>query len=487
MEVIVLAIYDAALVVLSLFGVYGLVMIYHYYKLAPRDPEVQAVANADQLPLVTVQLPIYNERYVVERLIDSVCALDYPQEKLEIQVLDDSTDETRELTAHIVAQKQQEGFKIVQLHRVNRTGFKASALKEGLEKAHGEFIAIFDADFIPNPDFLTRTIPHLLADTELGLVQTRWEHLNSDYSLLTRVQAMALDAHFAMEQQVRNRAKFFINFNGTAGIWRKSCIEDAGNWHSDTLTEDLDLSYRAQLRGWRFLYLNNVTVPAELPSEVNGLKLQQFRWTKGAIETAKKHLLAVWRSEQPLQIKVHATIHLTSNIIFPFILLVALLNVPIIFVKNTHPELGLYFNLMAVFVLASISSFLFYLSAQRNIRHDWRKRILLFPLFMAGTMGMAVNNTRAVLEAIISHKSDFKRTPKYNIRSKSDSWKMSSYRFSNVGFGTILELMLAGYFLFGIVASIYFLEIAALPFQFMYLFGFGLAGFLSLRHAWIRS
>jgi cellulose synthase/poly-beta-1,6-N-acetylglucosamine synthase-like glycosyltransferase len=399
-------------------------------------------------------------------------------------VLDDSTDDTLELSRTVVERKRAEGYDIVLLHRSNRSGFKAGALKQGLAVASGEYVAIFDADFVPTAGFLRETVPHLTADANLGMVQARWEHLNAGYSLLTRVQAMALDAHFAMEQQMRNRSHAFINFNGTAGVWRAACIRDAGDWESDTLTEDLDLSYRAQMRGWRFLYLNDVTVPAELPAEVNGLKLQQFRWTKGAIETAKKHLAAMWRSAQPLRVKLHATVHLTSNLVFPFILFIALLNVPIVMVKKAHPELDLYFNLMAVFIVASISTFLFYLFAQRDIRLDWKRRMILFPVFMASTMGLAVNNTRAVMEALFNRKSDFKRTPKYNIVDKRDSWRGSRYRFANVGgLTTAVELALALYFLIGVCISIWLVEIAALPFQLLFLFGFGTAGVLSLKHA----
>ena len=487
MELILLGIYILALVILSIFGLYGLVMVITYLRLKPSDPQPARRVADDELPLVTVQLPIFNERYVVERLIDAVCVLDWPKERLEIQVLDDSTDDTVRLSQIVVNQKLNDGFNIKLLHRTNRAGYKAGALKQGLAVSEGEYVAIFDADFIPSSNFLRDTVPHLIADPNIGMVQARWEHTNGDYSLLTRVQAMALDAHFAMEQQVRNRARVFINFNGTAGVWRKNCIVDAGDWHSDTLTEDLDLSYRAQLRGWRFLYLNDVTVPAELPAEVNGLKLQQFRWTKGAIETAKKHLRRVWKSEQPLAVKLHATIHLTSNVVFPFILFIALLNVPIVLVKKAHPELDPYYNWMAIFILASISTFLFYLCAQRNIRGDWKHRILLFPVFMAGTMGLAVNNTKGVLEALFNKKSEFKRTPKYNITKKEDTWTQSIYRLSKVSLGTMIELLLAIYFVVGVIISVWLVEIAALPFQLLYLFGFGFAGYLSLRHAWARG
>ncbi len=484
MELIILALYTFALAVLSIFGLYGLVLVISYWRLKPRDPKRPVLPVDAELPRVTVQLPVFNERYVIERLIESVCAIDWPRERLEIQVLDDSTDDTLELSRSVVERKRAEGYDIVLLHRTDRRGFKASALKAGLAAASGEFIAIFDADFVPTPGFLRETLPHLITDPNLGMVQARWEHLNDGYSLLTRVQAMALDAHFAMEQQVRNRTDAFINFNGTAGVWRTACIIDAGDWHSDTLTEDLDLSYRAQMRGWRFLYLNEVTVPAELPAEVNGLKLQQFRWTKGAIETAKKHLAEMWRSAQPLRVKLHATIHLTSNLVFPFILFIALLNVPIVMVKKAHPELDLYFNLMAVFIFASISTFLFYLFAQRDLRLDWKRRMILFPVFMASTMGLAVNNTRAVMEALFNRKSDFKRTPKYSIIDKRDSWRGSRYGFARAGgLTTAVELALALYFFVGVCISIWLVEFAALPFQLLFLFGFGTAGVLSLKHA----
>ncbi len=483
MEIVLLAVYVLALVVLSGFGLYALVMVVIYLRLRPSDPVQGPEIVEEDLPLVTVQLPVFNERYVIERLVNAVCALDWPKEKLEIQVLDDSTDDTVTISREIVARKREEGYRIELIHRTDRSGFKAGALKGGLEVSEGAYVAIFDADFIPESRFLRDTVPHLVNAPEVGMVQARWEHLNSDYSLITRIQAMALDAHFAMEQQVRNRAEVFINFNGTAGVWRKACILDAGDWHSDTLTEDLDLSYRAQLRGWRFLYLNDITVPAELPAEVNGLKLQQFRWTKGAIETAKKHLWRVWRSDQSLAVKLHATVHLTSNVVFPFILFIAILNLPIVLIKQAHPELDLYFNMMAIFILASISTFLFYLCAQRDLRGDWKRRMILFPVFMAGTMGMAVNNTRAVLEALFNRKSDFKRTPKYNILKKGDNWKGSLYRFSRVDGGTLIELLLALYFAIAIGVSIWLVDIAALPFQLMYLFGFGFAGVLSLRHA----
>jgi cellulose synthase/poly-beta-1,6-N-acetylglucosamine synthase-like glycosyltransferase len=293
-----------------------------------------------------------------------------------------------------------------------------------------------------------------------------------------------LDGHFVVEQQIRHRAGFFINFNGTAGVWRKRTIEDAGNWHSDTLAEDLDLSYRAQLRGWRFMFLNDVTSPAELPADINSLKTQQFRWTKGAVETAKKLLPQVWNSPLPLATKLESTVHLTSNLVFPFIMLVAFLNVPLVMIKNEVGGFDAYFSMMSVFVLASISTFLFYLYAQRDIHMDWQRRLLLFPVFMAGSMGLAVNNTKAVMEALIGKKSEFKRTPKYRIEKASDDWRMKRYVQRRISWIVLVELALAAYFVFGIAKSISYLEIAAIPFQLMFLVGFGTVGVLSLRHAY---
>lgn len=481
MENLILALYFFSLCILFLFGLHGLVMIYYYHKTS----RVSHTPPSDlqEFPIVTVQLPIFNEVYVVERLVKAVCSMDYPKDKLEIQLLDDSTDETVELSLDIVAHYAAQGFDIKHIHRIDRTGFKAGALKAGLETARGEFVAIFDADFVPREDFLLKTVPHFYKHERIGMVQTRWEHLNEDYSFLTRAQAMALDGHFVIEQQVRNKAGFFINFNGTAGVWRKQTIEDAGNWHADTLAEDLDLSYRAQLRGWKFVFLNDVTSPAELPAEINALKTQQFRWTKGAIETAKKLLPSVWKSALPFGTKLQCTVHLTSNIVFPFIVLVALLNVPLVIIKNTVAGYDEYFTMMSIFVLASISTFAFYTYAQRAIHLDWRRRILLFPVFMAGSMGLAVNNSRAVLEALFNKKTEFTRTPKYRVEGNKDEWKDKKYVQKKISKAVFLEIALALYFIFGIAASIYFLEIAAIPFQLMFLIGFGIVGTLSLRHA----
>ena len=479
MEEIILFTYIGSLMILFTFGSHGFIMIYYYLK--HRHQRDDFSAELESFPVVTLQLPIYNEMYVIERLIKTVCEIDYPIDKLEIQVLDDSTDETVEIVANIVKEYQLRGFDIHHIHRTDRSGYKAGALKEGLKVAKGEFVGIFDADFIPRKNFLQIVLP-FFKDPKIGMVQTRWEHLNRAYSLVTQIQALALDGHFVLEQQVRNKAGYFINFNGTSGVWRKECIFDAGNWEADTLTEDLDLSYRAQLKGWKFRYLTDFTTPSEVPSEINSLKSQQFRWTKGAIETARKMLFRVWAAKLPLKTKIMCTFHLTNNIVFPFILVACLLNMPIVLIKNT----GLYdtyFIFMSVFVLAFIASFLFYLYSQKDVYEDWRSRILLFPVFMAGSMGFAINNTKAVFEALINKKSEFVRTPKYGIEGDKDKWQDKKYVHKKVvKFSVVFELLIALYSLACVVVSAVTLQISAIPFQLMYTFGFGLVAYLSIKH-----
>jgi cellulose synthase/poly-beta-1,6-N-acetylglucosamine synthase-like glycosyltransferase len=482
MEQFILIAYIICLSILFVFGAHGFVMVYHYYR---HRNEVEGDLPLVETPMVTIQLPLYNEMYVVRRLIDASCAIEYPKDRIEIQVLDDSTDETVDLVASIVREKQAKGFNIVHAHRTNRQGFKAGALKEGLKTAKGEFVAIFDADFIPRPEFLTKTIPYFFKDEKIGMVQTRWEHLNGDYSLMTRTQAMALDGHFVIEQNIRNKAGYFINFNGTGGVWRKETIMDAGNWQSDTLTEDLDLSYRAQLRGWKFKFLRDVTSPAELPAEINALKSQQFRWTKGAIETARKLLPMVWKSNIPFRIKFHSTFHLTNNIVFPFIILASILNVPLTFIKHGG-GFDAYFDFMSVFVLAFIGSFLFYLYSQKDIYTDWRKRIMLFPVFMAGSMGFAVNNSKAVLEGLFKRKSEFVRTPKYGIEGKKQQWNDKKYVPVKFSWTVLIEIGLALYCFFGVLSSLYYMEIAAVPFQLLFTAGYGFVA-PALRSAGTRS
>lgn len=484
MDDIVLVSYFISLTILLVFGSHGFIMIYYHNKYKKKEP----IPNKDFVPdkLVTIQLPLYNELYVAERLIHSVCEIDYPRELLEIQVLDDSTDETVDIVAKLVEIKQQQGFDIQHVRRESRKGFKAGALKEGLKTAKGDYVAIFDADFVPSKNFLKNTLKYF-HNPKVGMVQTRWEHLNSDFSILTKIQALALDGHFVIEQSVRNKAGFFINFNGTGGVWKKECIEDAGNWQDDTLTEDLDLSYRAQLKGWKFIYLKDFTTPAELPFEINALKAQQFRWTKGAIETAKKILPLVWKSNLPLKVKLQSTFHLTNNFLFPVTLLAGILNVPLIFIKNSGPH-DAFFDFMSIFILAFIGSFIFYLYSQKDVYADWRKKIALFPLFMAGSMGLAVNNSRAVFEGLMNRKSEFVRTPKFKVVKRTDAVASNSnYITKKLNFSVYVELLLAVYCLVGVGASIYFLEIAALPFQLMFFFGYAVVSVMSLKNAFLKK
>lgn len=481
-ETIILAIYIISLSILFLFASHGFNMIYFYFKTFKKRTEDLSPdeLKLDEYPIVTIQLPLFNEKYVICRLIDATVRIEYPKDKLEIQILDDSTDDTVDIIANHIKKYIEQGYDIKHIHRKNREGYKAGALKEGLKTAKGEFVAIFDADFIPRKKFLLRTLPYFYKDPKIGLVQTRWEHLNRDYSVITKTQAIALDGHFVVEQAVRNRAGFFINFNGTGGIWRKECIFDAGNWEADTLTEDLDLSYRAQMRGWKLKYLVNFTSPAELPSEINSLRSQQFRWTKGAIETAKKIFPRVLKSDMPLKLKFQSFIHLCSNIAYPFILIAAILN-PIITLIKEGGEYDPVFKFMSLFIFAFISSFLFYLYSQKDIYPDWQKRILYFPVFMTGSMGLSVNNTKAVIEGIINKKTEFVRTPKFKITHEKDSIYDKKYLAKKVPFISYIEAILSLYSLTGVIFSIIYAQIASLPFQIMFTAGFGLIAYLSFK------
>ncbi len=490
LESSILAIYFVSLAILFIFGSHGYVMVYLYNKF--RVPARKNPPSLQDFPEVTIQLPVFNEMYVVERLIRAVCEIDYPRERLEIQVLDDSTDETTAIAQRWVAHYQQQGFAIQLLHRDNRQGYKAGALREGLAGAAGEFIAIFDADFVPPADFLRRSLPHF-QDAKIGVVQTRWGHLNFDYSMLTRGQAIGLDGHFVVEQTARNRAGYFINFNGTAGVWRRACILDAGNWTDDTLTEDLDLSYRAQLRGWKFVFLLDTVCQSELPAEIGGVKSQQFRWTKGAIQTAKKNLPRVWKSSLPLRVKLQCTVHLTNNLVFPFILIVGLLNLPLVIIKNESAnDHTLFFAVISIFVLAFFGSFLMYLTALRESYPDWRRRLLYFPLFMAGSMGLSINNTRAILQGLFKYRGEFLRTPKYRLESLSDGFHDKKYfttrEFWQRGMRNgIPEMLVALYCLAGIGVAIYYREIAAIPFQSLYFLGYSFIAYLSFKqYFWPR-
>ncbi|MBI5401934.1 MAG: glycosyltransferase [Ignavibacteriae bacterium] len=479
---VILAAYIIALTILFVFASHGFSMSYFYFKTFKKRTQdlTEEEMKIIDYPVVTIQLPLYNERYVITRLIDCTLKLDYPKEKLEIQILDDSTDDTSEIIDHHIKQYLEQGYDIKHIHRTNREGFKAGALKEGLKTCRGEFVAIFDADFIPRKKFLKRTLPYFFRDDKIALVQTRWEHINREYSILTKAQAIALDGHFVIEQAVRNRAGFFIQFNGTGGIWRKQAILDSGNWEADTLTEDLDLSYRAQMRGWKIKYIVNFTSPAELPAEINSLKNQQFRWTKGAIETMKKLFPKVLKSKMPLKMKLQSFVHLCSNIAYPFILIAGILNLPVTLIKEGG-EYDPVFKFMSIFIFAFVSSFMFYLYSQKDVYEDWQKRIVLFPVFMTGSMGLSVNNTKAVFEGLINKKSEFVRTPKFKITDDKHTWQDKKYLTKKIPFTTYIEAVLSLYCFTGVGFSIYYVQIAALPFQIMFALGYGLIAYLSIK------
>lgn len=412
------ALYVLAGVILSLYGLNSLALTIIYWLRRRRPAPLPAFTGA--WPAVTVQLPIYNEQYVVERLIAAACALDYPRDRLEIQVLDDSTDETREIAQAAVRRYQAAGCQVRYLSRPDRTGFKAGALQAGLAQAHGELIAIFDADFVPPADFLRRTVP-VFADPQVGCVQARWAHLNDDYSALTRAQALGLDGYFAVEQAARHLGGTFLCFNGTAGVWRRACIEDAGGWQADTLTEDLDLSYRAQLRGWRFVYQPDVAVPGELPVQMDGFKRQQARWAAGGLQCARKILPQLWRAPVPLWVKVEETLYLTRHICYPLILFLALCTLPM--VLNPAPAL----DFMAVFLLAALGAPLLYLSALVALYPRWWTRLSYLPLMMMVGAGISLNNSQALWQGWGRAKLVFLRTPKFGIRRAGEGWAGNRY------------------------------------------------------------
>ena len=474
--------YLSVLAGLSAYGVHRYFIIYLFLK--NRKREVVPSARFEQLPRVTVQLPIFNEVYVVERLLRSVSELDYPQDHLQIQVLDDSTDDTRELTRRCVNELRQRGFDVQLIHRVDRTGFKAGALAVGLESAAGEFVCILDADFVPPRDLLQRTI-HFFTDPKIGMIQTRWGHLNRGYSLLTRVQAMFLDGHLLLEQTARSRSGRFFNFNGTAGLWRRVCIEQAGGWQHDTLCEDLDLSYRAQLAGWRFIFLPDVVTPAELPVDMNGFKSQQHRWTKGSIQTCKKLLPTIWRSPLPFFIKLEATGHLMSN--FAYLLLASLCI--LLHPSAGGPQGGWLRTLLIdlpIFLAASVSVAVFYICAQRELHpRTWMKEILFLPCLLALGIGLSLNNARAVLEALLNHKSDFTRTPKYGIEHRSQPWRGCKYRPLKSAL-PLAELGFAIYFTYFVWFAIAHQQFLSVPFLLMFQGGFLYVSLSSLARWWPR-
>ena len=471
-QTVILVVYSLALGLLMCVSMHRFLMVRLYFKYRDRVPGIPE-PFAD-LPVVTVQLPVFNEMYVVARLIRAVANLDYPCNRLEIQVLDDSTDETTSIAAQCVAELRQTGLDIVLIHRNIRTGFKAGALAEGLKIAKGDFVAVFDADFVPPRNFLLRCIPHF-TDPGVGMVQARWGHLNRDYSLLTRVQAIYLDGHFVMEHGARSRAGLFFNFNGTAGIWRKSCIDEAGGWQHDTLTEDLDLSYRAQLAGWRFVYVQDVVAPAEVPVEINAWKTQQFRWAKGSVQTARKLLWRVLNSPLPWRVKGEAAFHLLTNGSYLLMALVSILIFPAIVLRE---DMGWYRALLVdlpLFFGATGVISRFYMYAQREIYADWKTRLKYLPAVLAFGMGISLNNARGVLQALMGYQTDFKRTPKYRVEGRNSTWRGKRY-VGQKHVSSFLEIGLGFYLIWAIVYTmgkgLYF----PVPFLMLFAFGFFYVG-----------
>ncbi|MFZ0485252.1 MAG: glycosyltransferase [Desulfobacterales bacterium] len=436
-------------------------------------------------PHTTIQLPIYNELYVAERLIESVCGIDYPKNLIEIQVLDDSTDDTTEIAKATVEKMKAQGFDIDYIHRTDRTGYKAGALKEGFKSAKGELIGIFDADFVPNSDFLKESIPYF-DDPNVGMVQARWGHLNDDYSMLTKAQSMGIDGHFGVEQASRAWSGLFMNFNGTAGVWRKKTIEDAGGWQADTLTEDLDLSYRAQMKGWRLVFVPQVECPAELPVTITAFKSQQYRWAKGSIQTAKKNLGKLFKSNAPLFLKIQAFLHLTHYLVHPMMILVVLTSIPMLYTRWFFKDLTYPVMIFTLFCLATFGPSSMYIFSQRILYRDWKSRIKFLPFLMCLGTGIAVNNTKAILEALFGIKSDFIRTPKYGIQRRQDGWKDKRY-YIPLNFISIIEFFMGIYSLIGLFMFLFFSRYLISPFLFIYSAGFFYVFFLSVKHGYGRT
>ncbi len=429
--------YFLVLFCLAGYGFHRLTTLYLYLKHSKDVPKPLHKYSDDELPFITMQLPCFNELHVIERLIDHVSQIEYSKDKFQIQILDDSTDETTEICKQQIERLHALGFDAEYIHRTDRTGFKAGALENGTKTAKGELLFILDADFAPKPDVLLKTV-HYFTDPKVGMIQTRWGHLNREYNMLTRIQAMFLDGHLELEQTARNRSGRFFTFNGTGGMWRKSCIADAGGWEHDTLTEDMDLSYRAQLKGWRFVFLKDIETPAELPVDMDGFKSQQHRWTKGSIQCCKKCLADIWKSGYPLKCKLEATAHLTSN--FAYLLLIVLCFLlypkqqyhPQWEVLKEYPRLEHFLN-VPIFFFGSVSVAMFYLMAQKALRpKTWYKEVFYLPVLLALGIGMSINNAKAVIEALCNHQTGFVRTPKYGIgetKAKSaSSVKSSRYK-----------------------------------------------------------
>jgi len=490
LEFVIIGLYTFAIVLIFLYALAQLNLLFNYLKAKknPSESEKFNFLNAEEIPFVTIQLPVYNEFYVMERLLNNIAEIEYPKDKLEIQVLDDSTDESFEATTKHIQQLQKKGIPIQQISRINRVGFKAGALKEGLKTAKGEFIAIFDADFLPKKDWLQKTIPYF-KDKKIGVVQTRWGHINRDYSLLTKIQAFALDFHFILEQVGRNAGNHFINFNGTAGVWRKSCILDAGNWQGDTLTEDLDLSYRAQLKKWKFKYLEDVETPAELPVVISAAKSQQFRWNKGAAENFQKLYFQLLKDPTvSWKTKYHSFFHLLNSSMFLLILVVSVLSVPMLYIKANHPELKWFFYILASFAISTVIFFGCYWLTYAKIHgggfKNFVKYIGMFLTFFSIAMGFSVHNSLAVLEGHLGKKSEFIRTPKFNIGSLKEGWKGNKYLTNHFSFNTVIEGILMLYFIFGMYSAFVVGtqggDFGLFPFHLMLSIGFGFVFFKSI-------
>ncbi|NJW53103.1 cellulose synthase family protein [Salinimicrobium oceani] len=483
MEIAVLIIFSLLMLAVFLYSLSLLHLLINFRKSRRQKNTSQKwhFSDPSQIPFVTIQLPLYNDKPVVERLLRNIARIDYPLDKLEVQVLDDSTDDSKALTAGIISELKADGFPIEHITRKNRIGFKAGALKAGLEIAKGEFIAIFDSDFLPQPDWLKKTIPHF-KNEKLGVVQTRWGHLNENYSLLTRLQAFLLDYHFVLEQTGRSFGKHFINFNGTAGVWRKSCILEAGNWEGDTLTEDLDLSYRAQLKGWEFKYLEEVVTPAELPITIAAARSQQFRWNKGAAENFQKNFGKVLRDKNlTFATRVQGLFHLLNSSFFFVVLLMGIVSIPVLFLIN-DPAYSSVFEVMTIFVLSPLIFFITYYSAYKELHKSDRFSILkfmgLFLTFFSIAMGLSLHNSVAILEGHFGKKSEFIRTPKFNLSNNQKSFKKTGVKWN---LQLILEMLLMLLFAFGIFSAFKIGAYSLLPFHLMMFFGFSYVVLTSLN------
>jgi len=470
--------YFMVMIVLALYGIHRYTMCYLYFKHRRRhNPEPPQ--HFAKLPRVTVQLPIFNEQFVIDRLIEAVCAMEYPREKLEIQVLDDSTDETQQVAAGIVERYAALGHPIVYIHRENRHGFKAGALDAGLKQTEGEFIAIFDADFVPPPDWLMRVIHHF-AEPHIGMVQTRWTHLNRDYSLLTQIEAILLDGHFVLEHGARARSNQFFNFNGTAGMWRRQAITDAGGWQHDTLTEDTDLSYRSQMAGWKFKYIPEIECPAELPIEMTAFKTQQARWAKGLIQTSKKVLPMLFRTGVPRKIKVEAVYHLTANVSYPLMIILSVLLMPAMIIRSWQGYIQMLLIDLPLFMASTMSISSFYLVSQKELfPKNWGRTILYLPFLMALGVGLTITNTKAVMEALFGVQSAFARTPKYRVQQKGEKSQAKKYR-KRLGIIPWIELAIGSYFALTVWYAFSTENYFTMPFLILFVFGYWYTGLLSL-------